>query len=460
MLGANPLVSNGSLMTAPDMRGRLRRLRERGGKLVVVDPRRTRTAEVADEHHFIRPGTDAHLLLGIVHTLVEEGLAEPGRAGRALQRARRGRGAGAGVLAGGRGARSAASRPDEIRRMARELAGAERAACYARIGTCTQEFGTLASWLVDVVNVLTGNLDREGGAMFTAGRRRAAQLVGRGRQGPGRPLRPLPQPRARAARDLRRAAGGLPGRGDRHPGRGPGPRADHGRRQPGRLDAQQRPARARDRVARLHALDRHLRERDDPPRRRDPARRPARSRSRTTTWRSTSSPCTTWPTTRPPCSSPRTACWTSGRCCCAWRASSPGQGPDADIEALDELVARTVIAREHPGADPEELLAAVGDRRGPERVLDLLLRAGPYDLTLDELERNPHGIDLGPHRPRLPEVLRTPSGQDRAGARADRGRPRPPARPRWPSAATATWCWSAAASCARTTPGCTTSTRS
>src|ERR687895_310098 len=79
MLGANPLVSNGSLMTAPDMRGRLRRLRERGGKLVVVDPRRSRTAEVADEHHFIRPGTDAHLLFAIVHVLFEEDLAAPGR---------------------------------------------------------------------------------------------------------------------------------------------------------------------------------------------------------------------------------------------------------------------------------------------------------------------------------------------------------------------------------------------
>ena len=78
MLGANPLVSNGSLLTAPDMRGRLRAIRERGGKVVVVDPRRTRTAEEADEHHFIRPGTDALLLAAIACTLVEEGLDDPG----------------------------------------------------------------------------------------------------------------------------------------------------------------------------------------------------------------------------------------------------------------------------------------------------------------------------------------------------------------------------------------------
>ena len=78
MLGANPLVSNGSLLTAPDMRGRLRAIRERGGKVVVVDPRRTRTAELADEHHFIQPGTDALLLAAIACTLVEEGLDDPG----------------------------------------------------------------------------------------------------------------------------------------------------------------------------------------------------------------------------------------------------------------------------------------------------------------------------------------------------------------------------------------------
>jgi anaerobic selenocysteine-containing dehydrogenase len=79
ILGANPLASNGSLLTAPDMRGRLRAIRARGGKVVVIDPRRSRTAEAADEHHFIRPGTDAHLLFAIAHVLVEESLADPGR---------------------------------------------------------------------------------------------------------------------------------------------------------------------------------------------------------------------------------------------------------------------------------------------------------------------------------------------------------------------------------------------
>src|SRR3954468_16296914 len=92
ILGANPLVSNGSLLTAPDMRGRLRAIRERGGKVVVVDPRRSRTAEEADEHHFIRPGTDALLLAAIACTLVEEGLEDVDRLPAARDGGGRGRG--------------------------------------------------------------------------------------------------------------------------------------------------------------------------------------------------------------------------------------------------------------------------------------------------------------------------------------------------------------------------------
>src|SRR5215213_9208944 len=153
LLGANPLVSNGSLLTAPNMRARLRGIRERGGKVVVIDPRRTRTAEEADEHHFIRPGTDA-----LLRAFPPEAV-----------------GAVCGIPAA------------EIRRMARELAAAERAAVYGRIGTCTQELGTHASWLVDVLNVLTGNLDREGGAMFP--RAAAGQKNSTGTGGGGRGVR-------------------------------------------------------------------------------------------------------------------------------------------------------------------------------------------------------------------------------------------------------------------------------
>ena len=177
ILGANPLVSNGSLLTAPDMRGRIRGIRERGGKVVVIDPRRTRTAEAADEHHFIRPGSDAALLFGMVHTLFDEGLATPGQLDGLIdgwdeveRLARRLRpGAGHRAPAVSRRRRSAGSRASWPR--------PSSAAVYARIGTCTQEFGTLASWLVDVLNVLTGNLDREGGAMFTTAAAAPEQLV-------------------------------------------------------------------------------------------------------------------------------------------------------------------------------------------------------------------------------------------------------------------------------------------
>src|SRR4029079_877253 len=166
MLGANPFASNGSLMTAPDLPGRLGALRARGGKLVVVAPRRTKTAEVADEHLPIRPATDALFLFALVQPLYADGSVDLGRLAvhtngvdvvRELAQ----------EFAPEVVAPACGVDGDTIRRLARELAAAPTAAVYGRIGTCTQEFGTLASWLVDVVNVLTGNLDREGGAMFT-----------------------------------------------------------------------------------------------------------------------------------------------------------------------------------------------------------------------------------------------------------------------------------------------------
>ena len=257
-------------MTSPNARGRIRAIRERGGKVVVIDPRRSRTADEADEHHAIVPGTDAHFLFAIVHTLFDEGLADPGPLAQhcagidEVERL-------AADFAPERVAAHCGIEAGEIRRIARELAAAPRAACYGRIGTCTQEFGTLASWLVDVVNVLTGNLDREGGAMFT--RAAGAQRNSSGNPGhrQGREARPLEEPRARPARGVRRAARRLPRGGDRDAGRGPGARARHGRGQPGRLDAAVRAARPGARGARLHGVARHLRERDDAPRGRDPA---------------------------------------------------------------------------------------------------------------------------------------------------------------------------------------------
>ena len=170
IIGANPLVSNGSLATAADFPGKLRALHKRGGKLVVIDPARTRTAELADRHLALRPGTDGALLLAIVHVLFEEGLVEPDLGGiaehvngadeiRAL----------ADEFAPAAVASHCGVTADEIRTLAREIAAAPTAAVYGRIGTSTVEFGTVGSWLVDVINILTGNLDRPGGAMFPLG---------------------------------------------------------------------------------------------------------------------------------------------------------------------------------------------------------------------------------------------------------------------------------------------------
>ncbi|MGP3685010.1 molybdopterin oxidoreductase family protein [Streptomyces sp. IBSNAI002] len=165
LLGANPVESNGSLCTAPDFPGRLKALRARGGTLVVVDPRRTRTAALADRHLAPRPGSDALLLAALAHTLLEEKLAAPG----ALEELTEGIGELAAAL-GSFTPEAVAPACDltaaEIRTLARELAAAPSAAVYARIGSCTVEHGTLASWLVDVLNILTGNLDRPGGALF------------------------------------------------------------------------------------------------------------------------------------------------------------------------------------------------------------------------------------------------------------------------------------------------------
>jgi len=174
MLGANPRASNGSLMTAGGISRRLDELRERGGKLVVVDPRRTETAAEADQHFAIRPGTDALLLLAILHVLFEEGRADlrhlaPFTDGLASLREAAAR------FPPERVAERTGIPAGEIRELARAFATAPSAVAYGRVGASTQEFGGLAAWLVIALNAVTGNLDREGGFLFTSP---AADLVG------------------------------------------------------------------------------------------------------------------------------------------------------------------------------------------------------------------------------------------------------------------------------------------
>jgi anaerobic selenocysteine-containing dehydrogenase len=167
ILGANPLASNGSLMTSPDIINRLEAIKKRGGKIVLIDPRKTETARVASEHHFIKPSSDVYLLLAIINTLFTENLVDLDKLND---------------FTGGVEILRAASKDytpekasvltgistNEIKRIAIEFASAESAVCYGRIGVSVQKFGGLCQWLINSINILTGNFDRAGGAMFTA----------------------------------------------------------------------------------------------------------------------------------------------------------------------------------------------------------------------------------------------------------------------------------------------------
>lgn len=166
ILGANPLVSNGSLMTAAGIHKRLRAIRKRGGKVVVIDPRRTETADKADQHLSIQPGTDALLLAALIHVIFEEGLENPGRLAaftdgfediRLLVRS----------FTPAQVAPICGIPPETIQQLARDFAAAEKAVCYGRMGVSVQAFGGVCQWLINVINIITGNFDREGGAMFT-----------------------------------------------------------------------------------------------------------------------------------------------------------------------------------------------------------------------------------------------------------------------------------------------------
>jgi anaerobic selenocysteine-containing dehydrogenase len=407
------------------MRGRLRALRKRGGKLVVIDPRRSRTAEESDEHHFIRPGTDALLLFGIVHTLFDEGLAAPGMIAEhlnGLDEVRdRSRHFAPELVADACGIEA-----EDIRRMARELADAPRAAVYGRIGTCTQEFGTLASWLVDVINVLTGNLDRPGGAMFTRAAAGQPNSVGAGGSGRGVMLGRW----ASRVRGLPEAYGELPvsclAEEIDTPGEGqvralvtmagnPALSTPNS----GRL------TRALEGLDFMLSVDVYV---NETTRHADvilPGPTPLeRSHYDIAFYQlSVRNVANYTPPLRASQVPPE---WET---MLRLTGIATGQGAQADIDAIDDFVAGEAVRRETAraggsleGRDAGEIMAALEGRRGPERMLDLMLRSGPYgdafgarddgfQLTLAALEAAPHGIDLGPLEPRIPDVLRTASGR-------------------------------------------------
>lgn len=164
ILGGNPLASNGSIMTVPDVEKRIRALQARGGKLVVVDPRRSETAAIADQHLFVRPGEDAALLFGLLNTLFDEQLMRTSHL--PVEGVDELRAAVGPFTAEAMGPRCGVP-AEQIRQLARDFAAAEKAVCYGRMGISTQAFGTLCQWLVQSINLVSGNLDRVGGALCT-----------------------------------------------------------------------------------------------------------------------------------------------------------------------------------------------------------------------------------------------------------------------------------------------------
>ena len=462
VLGANPLASNGSLMTAPNARGRLRAIRARGGRVVVVDPRRTRTAEEADEHVRIRPGGDALLLAAMVHVLFEEGLTRPGRLAAftdglaALEDATR-------PFSPERVAEHCGVPAADVRRLARELAAAPTAAVYGRIGTCTVPFGTVTSWLVDALNVLTGNLDRPGGALLTTPATGAAHTRGEPGRGSGMRtgrwhsrVRGLPEamgelPTSTLADEIE-----TPGEGQvralitvaGNPARS-APDSD-------RLDA------ALSGLDALICVDIY---RNETTRHAHVVLPPPsvlqRAHYDVVFTRLAVRNVANWSPAVLPMDEDALDEW---EILLRLVGVVTGQGPRADVAAIDRFVALEAARREAAtptspvaGREPEEIVAALVDaagtpRVGPARLIDLMLRTGPYGhgladgyvpppepagvgpapspraaterpdvdttlaairdhgLTLAALEASPHGVDLGPLRPSMPDALRTPTG--------------------------------------------------
>ncbi len=425
VIGANPLVSNGSLATAADFPGKLRALRRRGGRLTVIDPARTRTAALADRHLSPRPGTDAALLFAIAHTLFDEGLVAGDLGGIAdhvagvdtLRRL-------AAEFAPEAVAAYCGVASRDIRAVAHEIAAAPTAAVYGRIGTSAVEFGTLASWLVDVVNVLTGNLDRAGGAMFLLGPTTAAPR-------PPRPGRGFVTGRWRSR------VSGYPEVVSEFPAAALAEEIDTPG--DGRIRAVitiagnpvlsapdgARLSRALETVDFVLSVDPYL---NETTRHADVILPPP-----------------------PPSQSPHFDFALNNLAVRANARYSPpvlpradgrpdeteiiaritlvvyGMGAGADPAFVDEQVIAATLAKETAdphspvsGRSADELAGMLAGERGYERRLDMMLRVGPYGdafgarpdgLNLQRLIAAPHGIDLGPLRPRLPDVLRTASGK-------------------------------------------------
>ena len=420
MLGANPLESNGSLCTAPDFPGRVKALKARGGRLVVVDPRRTRTAALADRHLPIRPGTDAFFLFSLVHVLLDENLTNPAhllphliQLDELAQHAAH--------FPPEATARTCGIPAPEIRTLARDLAAAPTAAVYARIGTTTVEFGTLTSWLVDVLNILTGNLDRPGGAMFPQ-----APHLPIPKTGPGRGYRTGRW--TSRVRNLPEVNGELP----------VATLADEietlGENQVRALITlagnpvlstpnSTRLDRALATLDFMVAVDCYL---NETTRHADVILPPSRITEKDhydfyfTALAIHNVPRYNLPLIRK-------APTVLDECEIIARLATIVAGYGDNPALLDDMLIDGILTKATQdetspvaGRDPAELKAALYDGTGAQRQLDAMLRLGafgdgfgadPKGLTLAKLIESPHGIDLGPMTPALPAIIKTRSGK-------------------------------------------------
>ena len=417
IIGANPMVSNGSLWTVPDFRGKARALRARGGKLVVVDPRRTETAAVADAHHFIRPGADVYFLLGLANTLFAEHLVRLGRLAEHTVGVSEVKAAvapyGADIVAQRCGIDA-----DTIRTLARQLANAPSGSVYGRIGTCTQQFGTLCSWLIDVINVLTGRLDAEGGAMFPKAPAFSANT--RGKPGVGRGI-VSGRYRSRVS-GAPEVVGELPLTCLAEEIDTPGPgqiRALIAIAGNPVLSAPNGPrlARALEQLDFMVSLDIYLNETS---RHADvilPGLSPLEEAHYDVTFAQFS--YRNHARYSPPVLARAPGIPEEWESMLRIGAIARGLGAKADIAALDDAALEDEL-RKSAGDDAEALMQALRPLRGAERLLELGIRSGPYGdqfgrnpdgLTLAKIKAAPSGIDLGPMGQRIPEALRTQSGK-------------------------------------------------
>ncbi|MEU6909990.1 molybdopterin oxidoreductase family protein [Streptomyces coeruleorubidus] len=421
LIGANPLESNGSLCTAPDFPGKLKALKARGGTLVVIDPRRTRTAKLADRHIAVRPGTDALLLAAMAQVLFDEGLTEPAPHVQGVEEV-------ADALREFTPEAVAAAcdvEADVIRTLARELAAAPTAAVYGRIGSCTVPHGTLASWLVDVLNILTGNLDRPGGALFP----QAATDKTPRPAGPGRGFalgrwhsRVSRHPEAKGELPLSALAEeidtateeGEPVRALLAVAANPVLSAPDG----DRLD------KALESLDFMVSVDPYL---NETARHADvvlPPPPPSQSPHHDFAF-NTLAVRNQVRYTRPavPLEPGRMAeTEILARLILAVTGMHGADPAAVDQMVIDQTLGKAVEEPHSPvhGRDPRELATLLTGDSGPERRLDMMLRLGPYGdgfgvrpdgLSLEKLLAHPHGIDLGPLRPRLPQPLKTRSGK-------------------------------------------------